>query len=230
MVLTVGLAAAIVPAQASLSFNTGDSGSGSLTTAISNWNTATGLAYASDDFTFTGSTSGTPATYTDATTGVVFTGYAGSGSGGSVVTGSQTSLTVSSGTLVDSSAPAIIKITGFAANTSDFAFEFKTAFAGTGLFCIGVNESSFSESGACDETFSMSAGSTGFVGIVDTSAAISTLWIGPLNGQAQTIALQNFYAPSADSATPETSTLLMLGAGLILLGMFRAKRPAAARS
>lgn len=220
VIFILGFVLTIVPGQASLTFYTGDSGGGTLTTAVSNWNTATGLTYLSGDLNFSGSLSGSPATYLDATTDLLFAGYTGTGSGGSTVNSTQNSLTLVSTTLKQANTPPIIEITGFAPGTTSFAFEYQTNLS-NGTFCIGVNVTSFNESGNCDGQFGVALStSTGFVGVT-SSVPITSVWLGPTYDQTETLSIVNFDAPSA---APEASTMLLLGGGLVLVGLLRYRR------
>jgi hypothetical protein len=221
----LGLAAAAVPSQASLSFNNGDQSAGTLNGAIANWNSASGLNYLASDITFTGSLGGTPATYKDASTNLVFEGFNPSGSQGNVVNGTQNSLSISGTSLKQSASAGIIEITGFGASVQAFAFEYQPAFTGSDGFCIGVNHASFDESSFCDDSTGVqSSGDIGFVGITSTTP-ITSVWIGPSFDQLQTFQINNF-----DSPVGERSTLLLFGSGLILIGLLGRIRPGAARS
>ncbi len=224
MIFILGIAGMVVPARASLSFNIGSSAGGSLNNAISSWDTASDLNYLSSDIDFTGSLSGSPETYTDPTTGILFEDFSLSGS----TNGTQQSI-VLSGTTLESTQDGIIELTDLG-GVYYFAAEFQVQFTSSNLFCIGVNVSSFNQSGNCDETFAAeSASDTVFVGVSSTTP-ITNIWIGPGASFTETLEMQNFDVPvsASDASAPDAPTLLLLGTGLLLLGAFRFRRRRAA--
>lgn len=219
MIFIMGLTGMVIPGRASLTFNIGDTANGSTATQISNWDTASGLNYALDDTTFTGSLSGSsPFTYTDPLSTALFEGFNLTGGD---VNGAANNLAISGTALQETG--GIIEITNLPANTFAFAADFTLAQAASlNGYCIEINHSSFNQNSNCDDEFAMTNSTdVVFVGVVSTTA-ITNIWIGPSNNTAENLQINDFDVPG--DVTPESRTLFLLGAGLILIGAIHRRR------
>lgn len=220
MIFTLGLAGMVVPGRASLSYYTA---SGSFDAATSSLSAPYGVEVFDPG---AGGFSGV--TYTDATSGIEFTGLAASD-------GSQTDdLTVSPGTsAIVQQSGGYIEITNLPVNT--LAIEINIDVPSSyGFFCAQANVSSFNCSGSngTGTVYVSGPGTVEFMGAVSSGAspvAITNLWLGPAsgNGAPQIDSFEIFTEATADA--PERPTLLLLGGGLILLGLMRRRAGALSR-
>jgi len=164
---------------------------------------------------------GSPATYTDPTTGVIFYGFNNTNGDNLTVSSSDLTQTVSgNGTSIEAVLPANTYAIAMVVGASLFSDPFielvsSPSSLNTGsndLFQVTINNSS----------------STAFFGIVsDTPIASVFIWNG-LSSSALNIQSFEVGDESGDSATPEPSTYLLIGSGFIGLYFLR-KRPNAPR-
>lgn len=180
--------------------------------------------------TFTGalcSTAGTCANgvigdeYIDPTTGLEFLAFNGSG------TTNEAFASVTDGVLYTAAnqgdAIEVIFPTGV---DYGFAFNFTTTSSGDNL-CIDTSSASFN-SCPSGPTFVMS-GNSGFIGALNdspTPAPLTAVWLALSASGSAATDLQSFEVAtqSAQTATPEGSTSLLIGSGLIALTFLRRRR------
>ncbi len=221
----LGMVALVLPAHATLSFYNGSG-------AVANFTLATaGLDFLEPLTTFTaGDLDGTPAVYMDPTTGAEFFGF---DLNGSFDSGAQDSLSISGTQLQQTNHGGIIEITDFPATAFAFAANVMTitGIGGSGTYCVEENVASFNEGGNCNYTFGVTSSSdVEFIGFFDTATPITSVWIGPNSGSLfamETTAIVNSELGQQGtdmSQTPEISTLALIGAGLMLLGVLRRRR------
>lgn len=203
----LGLVAIVVPARASLTFQSSQT---SFTTDAD----SAGLTVSSE-FTFTGGTFSSFDGVSDAeytVQGVEFVLFNSSGSTAENW-GSQ-----SGGTLdVPNGLNDAIEVI-FPSNVYGFGFNFTTS-SGLETVCVDPT-TAFSN---CD---SGGTAAPGFIGTLSTTpslAQITNLWIHPLASGSTD--LSNFeLATQSEASTPEATTTLLLGSGLILLALVRRRR------
>jgi hypothetical protein len=213
-IFILGLTAAVVPAGASLSYQSSQ-------TTFSNQATVTDDLTLSSLITFTGVLSqfGSVANdeYVDPTTGVEFIAFNSNGTANkafSSVSGGVLSTALNQGDTIEVILPA--GVYGVAAN-------FTTAFPSGVTLCMDPTSASFS---SCDSggTFIVDGGS-GFVGTLNdnpTPAPMTTIWLNPEGGSEAGTDLQSFeIATQGDAEAPEVATMLMLGSGLIFIALLR---------
>lgn len=210
----------MVPAMASFSYQSTQSAFTTQATTTDALIVSALITFTAADLTTFGSV--TDDEYLDPTLGVEFLAFNSAGA-------TNEAFTVSGGTLDTQDAGSIEVI--FPASTYGLAFNFTTTYTYDNL-CVDASPSSFS---TCDSggTFITSGGS-GFIGALNDNplATLTTLWLHPASGGNADTDIQSFeIATMGDSSSaPETSTMLSLGIGLILLGALRHWRRVAGRS
>jgi hypothetical protein len=221
----LGLAVLAAPAHATLSFFNGGTSAGTAATEISLFNAAAAALNFPEPLTnFASALTGSPAIYTDPTTGTEFFGFDLSGS----VNGVQDGLTGVGTQLQQLNHGGIIEVLGFSSTTLAFAANVQLTsggLSGTGNYCLEVNVTSFNQGGSCNLTFSpTSLTDVEFIGLV-SSIPITSVWIGPVGGlyNSETTAIVNSeigdqMGTGGGSDTPEAATMAMIGGGLMLLG------------
>jgi len=197
----LGLVAAVVPARASLTFE-----SSQTSFAMEAGNDGLSL---SSLITF-GSVSGDE--YIDPTTGVEFFAF---NSGGST---SESFLTTSSGELETTPGLGDSIEVVFPSTVIGFAFNLTTA-SGNETLCVDLSPATFS---------TCANGGTpapGFAGVINESplATLPTLWLHPLAGGSAATDVISFEVAiqSDDMSAPDVATFLSLGSGLILVACVR---------
>jgi PEP-CTERM motif-containing protein len=218
-IFILGLAAAIVPARASLTYQASQ-------TSFSNQATVTDGLTLTSLITFTGTLSEfgsvTNDEYIDPTTGVEFIAFNGTGTTNKsfTVSGGDLNLPASSGDSIK-----VILPTG----TYGFAANFTTTFSPYESLCMDVSTSTFSTC-ASGGTVTF-ANTSGFVGTLDdnpTPATFTTIWLHPQSSGSAGTDLQSFeiaeLPADPSSGVPDPATMLTLGAGLIFLALLR-RRP-----
>ena len=221
MIFILGFVAMIVPGRASLNFYTASS-----ETAFNSAVTGLTAPYSLEDFTpsFSGSD------YTDSTSAAQFLGFTGTNGTG------LDQMVVTTGTTVldQSTGNAFIEIIDIPANT--YAVGVNISSTGSGFFCAQANVTSFStsncENGSPSGTgtvYVSSSSNVQFMGVMSSDTPITNFWIGS-TGASAPLQINSFELFTEDASAPETSTFLLLGSGLILLGGFRRYRRGAALS
>ncbi len=219
---TLGLALAASPALATISYQSSQA-------AFASKAVTTDSLFVSSLTTFTGilATDGVVSgdEYVDATTGIEFIAFNGSGSSQvafSSVSGGVLNTTVGAGNAIEVVFPS--------STDYGFAFNFTTA-SGTGVtVCVDLSPGTFSNC-ALGGTF-VSQNGTGFIGGINDGgslAPLTTLWIHPQNGASGATDLQSFEVATQGSATPETSTMLLIGSGLVAISALSINRRRHAR-
>lgn len=206
------LAAVAAPASATITYTSCSSGCSSSSGTYAIFQTApgsAGLAFSMSPATFAaGGLSG--GVYTDPS-GTVFTGYSGASidtlmsvSGGSLLEGNN-----GTGTGIEIKLPA---------NTYAFAMDITTVSGfGSPVVEPGDHNVNNSNYGILIPT----GGSVQFFSIV-SSTPISELFVGPTSSSGR---LQiNDFELGESSPTPEVSTIVLIGSGLVVLGLLRRRR------
>ena len=215
----VTLAGFAIPAHATIAFvycnDTSHCTSNSGMTFSTFGTAAGGLGYAmSSPITFVSAgLSGTPAIYVDAGTGTIFAGYSNATTQNSLqVLGTSLAQTISGPN-------SGIQIT-LPANTYAFAMFVSTVSGfGNPLVELGDRNVSNSNYGLAIPNNSTSV----FFGII-SSTPLSNLFIGNL-GNDGAVEIQSFETGGpADAATPEVSTFLLIGSGLVVMRFLRRRQ------
>jgi hypothetical protein len=205
-IFILGLTAAVVPARASVSYQSSQ-------TTFTTQATVTDNLTVSSLTTFTGVLSqfGSVANdeYIDPTTGVEFIAFNNSGTANkafSSVSGGILSTAADQGDDIEIILPA---------GVYGFAFNFTTTFPSGDNVCVDVTVNGCSGG----PYFSPESG-TAFAGALSDGAALTTIWIHPTTEQDTD--LQSFeIATQGDAEAPEVATMLMLGSGLIFIALLR---------
>jgi hypothetical protein len=209
IILLVALAALARPVSATITYTACSSGCSSTSGTYAAWQTApgsAGLTFSSLPVTFTGSNLAS-GVYTDPT-GTVFTGYNGA---------NPDNLSVSGTALVQT-------VTGFGAgiqftlpaNTYALAFTITNLLGASGQPMVALNNLNLS---AANYTIVIPNGSSPqFFGII-SDTAISSIFVGNLNGGG-TLQINDFKLGQS-SPTPEASSAVLIGGGLVLVGVLR---------
>lgn len=214
-IFILGLAAAMVPARASLTYQASQ-------TSFSNQATVTDGLTLTSLITFTGTLSEVSGVandeYVDPTTGVEFLAFSSNGTTHKAfasVSGGDLNLPASSGDSIE----VILPVT-----TYGFAANFTTTFSPYESLCMDVSTSTFNTC-ASGGTVTL-ANTSGFVGTLDdnpTPSPFTTIWLHPQSSGSAGTDLQSFELGTQDPA-PDPATMLTLGAGLIFLALLR-RRP-----
>ena len=228
-IFILGLSTAIVPARASLSFYCG-SGCASASSQFTTDSTTAGLSITSVASFSTTNLGGTPINteYLDPSL-VDFFSYTASGSNVGALTAFRDP-TASNTTL----APKTFLEITLPANVFSFALNITQILNSTPLvFCL-EDESPFSSSdcnalSAQDQQVTVTSNTdTEFIGVISTTA-LTTLWIGGLNGG--NVDVQNFEFGTQSGSqgggggdAPDVGTMLTLGSGLVLLAALHRRR------
>jgi hypothetical protein len=222
LISIVTLAGLAAPAHATLTYcNSGCSNSNTGVTFTTFGTTAAGLGDTmSSPITFlSGGLSGSPAIYVDAGTGTEFDGFSGTTQNGLTVTGTTLAQTAGSGPT-----PTSIQVK-LPVNTYAFAAFISVVSGGAGPYVELVNSASDFNGGNANYNLFTSAGTGTFFGIV-SSTPISSLFIGNVfNNSGAAVEINSFEVGSpADTSTPEVSTFLLIGSGLILMRFLRRRQ------
>jgi hypothetical protein len=209
MIPMLGLTILIRPALGSISFYTGTGAN----TAYNNAMAAMPGLTAGGPYTFTGANlSGDSKEYLDPTTLIDFFAFSNNNSSSP---GPAITFSVSSTRLFAASGAGSIEIT---LPPNVFAFGANiTVPSGFGIFCGSVDTT---DSGCSNQLIVTGSGDTKFFGVV-SSTAISTIWIGTSAGASPGFVDFQYATGSEASTVPEAKSILLLGAGLVLLGLLR---------
>jgi hypothetical protein len=203
MIAILGLGGLVIPAHATFSFQ---SDVGSFDAAAS----ALTLS-AVTSFTVGNLVATTPFGYDDPSTSVDFLDTASNGVTARAFTVSGTALLQhAAGDLIEIILPSAVYA---------FAGTFVSSDSFNQNTCVEPGRSTFS-TGTCDSATNVTGTNT-FIGIT-SDVAFSTIWLGPGSG-GDKLEIVNFQVgtPGSMEGTPEVGTMLALGSGLILLGLFR---------
>jgi hypothetical protein len=212
----VALAGLAVPAHATISYcNTGCSSSNTGVTFSSFGTAASGLGDTmSSAITFvSGGLSGSPAIYGDAGTGTTFAGYSNATTQNSLqILGTSLAQTING-------ANSGIQVT-LPANTYAFAM-FVSTVSSFGSPFVELGDRNVSNS---NYSLVIANSSTSvFFGII-SDTPLSSLFIGNL-GNDGAVKINSFETGGpADTATPEVSTFLLIGSGLVLMRFLRRRQ------
>ena len=222
----LGLAVAAIPASATISYSNCESGCGASGGTYSSWHsqfaTSGQSLSASTLLSFVGANlSGSPALYTDPTTGAVFYGYNNTALDSLNVSGTQVTQTISgTGSSIEVSLPA---------NTYAIAMVIGAgSFANPWVELVSSPSNLNTTSNAQYQALITSSSSPSFFGIVST-APITSLFVWN-SGFGGTLNIQSFElgSPSggSNSSTPEPSTFLLIGGGFAGLYVWRRRTTA----
>jgi hypothetical protein len=209
-IFILGFTAIVIPAKASLSFETSQS-------AFTNQATTIDGLVVSSLFTFTGTLTefGSVANdeYIDGTTGVEFIAFKGNGSGTGItnepftLSGSNLNTRLSQGDAIEVILPAA---------TYGLAINFTSSVQVT--YCMDLSSATFS---TCDGSAFILAGASGFLGTLSdnpTLATLTTIWLHPASSGSPAVDLQSFQI-ATEASVPDAATMLTLGSGLILIAL-----------
>jgi hypothetical protein len=225
LISIVALAGLAAPAHASITYsscNSGCSNSNTGVTFTTFGTTASGFGDTmSSPITFvSGGLSGTPAIYVDGGTLTEFDGFNGTTPNAVTVTGTTLAQTSGSG-------PGATSIqVKLPANTYAFAAFISVVSGGAGPYVELVNSASNFNSGNANYSLSTSAGTGTFFGVV-SDTPISSLFIGNVfSNSGAAVVIQSFETggPAAPASTPEVSTFLLIGSGLVLMRFLRRRQ------
>ena len=222
----LGLALAAIPASATISYSVCDNGCGATGGTYSGWQSQFGTSGQSLSATtllsFAGANlSGSPALYTDPTTGAVFYGYNNNSLNSLNVSGTQVTQTISgTGSSIEVSLPA---------NTYAIAMVIgASSFANPWVELVSSPSDLNTSSNAQYQALITSSTSPTFFGIV-SNAPIASLFVWN-SGFGGTLNIQSFElgspAGGGDSSTPEPSTFLLIGGGFAGLYLWRRRTTA----
>ncbi len=213
-----------LPARATITYTYCSSGCSSTGGTYSSFETApgtTGLAFSSPITFISGDLSGTPAFYTDTSTGATFTGYTNSTGNANNSSNTLSALNVS-GTNLNmgiNGTGSGIQIT-LPANTYAFAMvvSASTGGASTQMLELGdriVNNANY-------ELSITSVGNQVFFAIV-SDTPLTTLFLGNPNSFSGDVQIQSFELGDL-APTPEPTTAFLIGGGLTGLGLLRRRQ------
>jgi hypothetical protein len=217
----LGIALTALPALATISYSSCDSGCGASGGTYSTWQSQFGTSGQSLSGTtllsFVGANlSGSPAFYTDPTTGVVFYGYNNTSLDSLNVSGTAVTQTISgTGSSIEVSLPANTYAVAMVIGAGSFANPWVELVSSPSNLNTATN--------AQYQALITSSSSPTFFGIVsDTPIASLFVWNSGFGG---TLNIQSFElgSPSGggDSSTPEPSTFLLIGGGFAALYSMR---------
>jgi hypothetical protein len=224
IVTLVGLAA---PAHATLTYcNSGcttfNNNSGMTYTTFGA--TAVGLGDAmSSPITFVSGGLDGSGVYTDAGTGTVFTGFNGTTAEALILSGTSLAQTGTNGNGGNTNGRSIQIV--LPANTYAFAMfvSSTSGFAGPWVELVSSPSDFNNSNGNYNMSISSSSDSQ-FFGII-SNTAISSIFIGDLQASQSPVRIQSFEEGGpADASTPEVSTFLSIGSGLILMRFLRRRQ------
>lgn len=215
LISIMALAGLSAPARATITYcNSGCSNSNSGVTYTTFGTAAGGLGDAmSSPITFiSGGLSGSPAIYLDSGTGTTFAGYSNATT--------QNDLTVTGTALAQTinGANSGIQVT-LPANTYAFAM-FLSTVSGFGSPYVELNDRIVSNSNYSLVVPNSSA--SVFFGIV-SSTPLTSLFLGNLGGTDGKVEIQSFEV-GGPAPTPEVSTFLLIGTGLVLMRFLRRRQ------
>ena len=224
LISIVTLAGLATPAHATLTYcNSGCSNSNSGVTFSSFGTAAAGLGDTmSSPITFVSGGLDGSGVYTDAGTGTVFTGFNVTTAEALILSGSSLAQTGSSGNGGNTTNGRSIQIS-LPANTYAFAMFVSSSanFAGPYVELVG-SPSNFNHTNG-NYTLSISSSSDSqFFGII-SDTAISSIFLGDLDAFQSPIRIQSF-EEGGPASTPEVSTFLSIGSGLILMRFLRRRQ------
>jgi hypothetical protein len=219
LISILALAGLAAPAHATITYcNSGCSNSNTGITFNSFGTAAGGLGDTmSSPVTFvSGGLSGTPAIYVDVGTGTEFDGFNGITPNDLVITGTALAQTAgASNTMIQVKLPA---------NTYAFAAFLSVVSGGGGPYAMLINSASDFNSGNANYSLSTSAGTGTFFGII-SSTPITSIFLGNLSNFDGKVEIQSFeVGTAADTSTPEVSTFLSIGSGLVLMRFLRRRQ------
>lgn len=204
-IFALGLAAVVFPARASLTYQSSAS-------TFDSQATVTDELTLSSTISFTGSLSDSNSEYIDAADGIDFIALNGNASGSGSFTLSDGELQAGLGDKIEIefTSSSIVGI-GFAVSSTTNSVV---------VSCLDTNHSS------CSGSSNIPNGGTAFVGALNDNplpaTGLPTLFIYP-QSQSDEITLDSFVLAEPES-TPEVRTMLMLGAGLMMIGLLHRKR------
>ena len=211
--LILALAVGVAPASATIQFSycSGGCSDNTGTGTYAAWQTApgsAGLAFSMSPLTFAaGSLNGDSSVFTD-TSGTSFTGYSGASTNALAVSGTSLKQTVSgTGTGIDITLPA---------NTYAIAFMITIGSGTFGSPMVELNDRILNN--ANYQIVIPNSSSPQFFGIL-SDVPLSSLFVGN-NGAGGAVQLNTFELGEA-SPTPEGSSLVLIGSGLVLFGFLR---------
>jgi hypothetical protein len=218
---TLGFALVAIPASATISYSSCSSGCGSTSgsyATLPSESGASGLTFSSEITFSSGGLSGSPALYTDSTTGTVFNAFSNSTAESLWVTG--TALVNS-----DGGSHGSIQLV-LPANTYAIAMSVGTNSSSQPWFALVSSPSNLNGGAEQYQLVVPSSSSPQFFGIV-SSTPIASLFVWDASGSGASN-IQSFEI-GQEAPTPESATSLMIGSGLIGLYAWRRRGLSAIR-
>ncbi len=224
LISILALAGLAAPAHATITYcNSGCGNSNSGVTFSSFGTTAAGLGDTmSSPITFVSGGLDGSGVYTDAGTGTVFTGFNGTTAEALILSGTSLAQTGSSGNGGNSTNGRSIQI-ALPANTYAFAMFVSSTSGFAGPYVELVSSPTDFNHTNGNYTLSINSSSDSqFFGII-SNTAIASIFIGDLDAFQSPIRIQSFET-GGPAPTPEVSTFLLIGSGLVLMRFLRRRQ------
>lgn len=211
-IFALGLASVVIPARASLTYQSSASTFDNQVTVTDGLTLGTAITFTSADLKTTGTV--TDDEYLDTTDGIEFIAFNSSGT-------ANEAFTVSGGTLHTASGSGdAIEIIFTNPSIDGLGVTFTTTWSNGDNLCEGTTN------GSCAGNVYVSENGSGFMGALNDSplpaTSLPTLWLHTDTGSADTD-LESFVLAEPQAA-PEVRTMLMMGFGLVAIGLLHRRR------